>query len=124
MFIDKESLLINGLNMGKYITEATYGYYDTWSSDTGFNTLSGNFSGTFKGTHPKISVKFAKSLSIEDLKELNTKIFRTVYQTITFYDLDGKKKTITTHKGDLSIRFSGINKKDGFSYDFVGNKKL
>lgn len=124
MFIDKESLIINGVNMGKYITEATYGYYDTWSSDTGFNTLSGNFSGTFKGTYPKISVKFAKSLTIEDLKELTTKIFRTVYQTITFYDLDGKKKTITTHKGDLSIRFIGINKKDGFSYEFVGNKKL
>ena len=50
MFISKDSLIINGLNMGKYITEATYGFYDTWSSDSGYNTLSCNFNGTFKGT--------------------------------------------------------------------------
>ena len=36
MFISKDSLIINGLNMGKYITEATYGFYDTWSSNSGY----------------------------------------------------------------------------------------
>ena len=82
MYISKDSLIINGINMGKYILEATYGFYDTWSSDTGFNTLSGKFSGTFKGTYPKITIKFAKSLSIDDLKMLTTKIFRTTTQTI------------------------------------------
>ena len=124
MFINKDSLVINDLNMGDYITEATYGFYDTWSSDTGFNTMSGNFVGTFKGTYPKISVKFAKSLSIEQLKELTTKIFRTTTQTITYDDPDGTRKTIKAHKGDLAIRFFGIKKKDAFSYDFVGNNPL
>lgn len=124
MFIDKNSLIINDLNMSKYITEATFGFYDTWSSDTGYNTLSGNFTGTFKGTYPKITIKFAKSLSIEDLKILTTTIFRTVTQTITYDDPDGTRKTINTHKGDLSLRFTGIKKKDGFSYDFVGNEVL
>ena len=79
MFISKDSLIINGLNMGKYITEATYGFYDTWSSNSGYNTLSGNFNGTFKGTYPKITVKFAKRLSINDIKTLTNTIFRTVY---------------------------------------------
>lgn len=124
MFISKDSLIINNINMSKYITEATFGFYDTWSSDTGYNTLSGNFTGTFKGTYPKITVRFAKSLSIDDLKILTNSIFRTSIQSITYDDLDGTKKTIDTHKGDLALKFTGINKKDGFTYDFVGNKVL
>lgn len=124
MFINKDSLIVNNINLGKYITEATFGYYDTWSSDTGYNTLSGNFTGTFKGTYPKITVRFAKSLSIDDLKMLNTSIFRTITQIISFDYLDGKNMTIFTHKGDLALKFTGINKKDAFSYDFVGNNPL
>lgn len=124
MFINKDSLIINDISIGKYITEATYGYYDTWSNDTGYNTLSGNFQGTFKGTYPKISIRFAKGISIEDLKMLTSKIFRTITQTITYDDPDGTRKTIKTHKGDLALKFYGINKKDGFSYEFVGNSKL
>lgn len=124
MFIDKDSLIINDISMGKYITEATFGFYDTWSSDTGYNTLSGNFTGTFKGTYPKITIRFAKALSINDLKILTNSIFRTSTQTITYDDPDGTRKTITTHKGDLALKFTGINKKDAFSYDFVGNKVL
>lgn len=124
MYISKDSLIINNINVGKYITEATFGFYDTWSSDTGFNTLSGNFVGTFKGTYPKITIKFAKSLSIDDLKTLATSIFRTTSQTIIYDDPDGTRKTITTHKGDLAIKFTGIKKKEAFSYDFVGNNPL
>lgn len=124
MYISKDSLIINNINVGKYITEATFGFYDTWSSDTGFNTLSGNFVGTFKGTYPKITIKFAKSLSIDDLKILTTSIFRTTSQTIVYDDPDGTRKTITTHKGDLAIEFTGIKKKGAFSYDFVGNNPL
>lgn len=124
MYISKDSLIINGINMKKYILEATYGFYDTWSSDTGFNTLSGKFSGTFKGTYPKITIKFAKSLSIDDLKMLTTKIFRTTTQTIIYDDPSGTRKTIKTHKGDLNLHFTGINKKDAFTYDFVGNDKI
>ena len=124
MFINKDSLKINGISIGKYITEATYGFYATWSSDTGYNTLSGNFVGTFKGTYPKITVKFAKSLSIADLETLTTSIFRTISQTIVYDDPDGTTKTITTHKGDLALKFTGIKKKEAFSYDFVGNNPL
>ena len=124
MYINKDSLIIICLNMCNYITESTFGYFDTWSPNTGYNSLSGNFVGTFKGTYPKITVKFAKSLSIENLKILTNKIFRTTTQTIIYDDPDGTRKTINTHKGDFVVRFTGINKKDGFSFDFVGNKKI
>ena len=124
MFISKDSLVINGLSMGPYITSAIFGFYDTWSEETGFNTLSGKFSGTFKGTYPKITVKFAKSLKPSQITTLTNTIFRTITQTISYDDPSGSRKTIQTHKGDLALTFTGINKQQGFSYDFVGNNPL
>lgn len=123
MYISKDSLIINGINMGKYITEATFGFYDTWSEDTGY-TLSNKFTGTFKGTFPKITIKFGKSLTSEQITTLTNSIFRTVIQTITYDDPDGTKKTIKTHKGDLTLKYTGINKHQSFNYDFVGNEAL
>lgn len=124
MFISKDSLVINGVSMGQYITSAIYGFYDTWSEETGFNTLSGKFSGTFKGTYPKITLKFAKGLNPSQITTLTNAIFRTVTQTISYDDPSGSRKTIQTHKGDLALTFTGINKQQGFSYDFVGNNPL
>ena len=37
MFIDKDSLIINGINMGKYATNVQYGYNKLWSSNSGRN---------------------------------------------------------------------------------------
>lgn len=37
MFIDKNSLIVNGINLGSYIVQATYGYNKLWSSDSGRN---------------------------------------------------------------------------------------
>lgn len=124
MFISTDSLVINGLNMGQYITSAIYGFNDVWGEDTGFNTMSGKFIGTFKGTYPKITLKFAKSLKPSQITTLTNTIFRTTTQTITYDDPSGTRKTIQTHKGDLNLTFTGINKQQGFSYDFVGNNPL
>lgn len=35
MFIDKDSLIIDGISMGKYITEVEYGYNKLWANDAG-----------------------------------------------------------------------------------------
>lgn len=123
MFDIKDSIIVNDISLGQYITEATFGFYDTWSSDTGY-TLSNKFTGTFKGTFPKITVKFAKSLDKETIIMLTNNIFRTVIQTVTYRDPSGTTKTIFTHKGDLALKYGGINKHDGFAYDFVGNEAL
>lgn len=34
MFIDKDSLIINGVSMGNYIVQAEYQYNKLWSSDS------------------------------------------------------------------------------------------
>ena len=122
MFIDKDSIIINEISMGQYLTNAKYGFYDTWGSDTGYS-LANTFSGTFKGTFPKLMLSFAP-LKPEQITYLTTHIFRTVIQTISYDDPDGTRKTIRTHKGDLELDFNGINLSDGFRFDFVGNEAL
>ena len=124
MFIvDKDSLIINGISIGEYLTEAGYGYFDTRSSDTGFNTNSGKFTGTFKGTYPKFTLNF-KALTPEEITYLTPRIFRVPQQTVTYDDPDGTRKTITTHKGDLQLNFYAIDKSKPFQYELVGNDKL
>ena len=123
MFLDKDSVIINGVSIGKYVTSIKFGYHDTWSSNTGYN-LANIFSGTFKGTFPKFTLAFAKSISVDDLKMLTNEIFRKPTQTVTFDDASGVRKTITTHKGDLALDFYGINQKNGFNYELVGNEPL
>lgn len=122
MFIDKDSVMINGVSIGQYITEITYGFFDTWSSDTGYNTNSGKFTGTFIGTYPKFTMKF-KSLTPTEITNL-TNIFRVPQQTVVYDDPDGTRKTITTHKGDLQLNFYAIDKSNPFQYELVGNDKL
>lgn len=123
MIIDKNSLIINGINMGNYITKATFGFYDVWSSNSGY-AMSNKFVGTFQGTFPKITVQFAGALSQTDITYLTNNIFRTITQTITYNDPSGTAKTIQTHKGDLALVYNGINWHEPFTYDFVGNEAL
>ncbi len=121
--LNKDSLVINGISIGKYIVKATYGFFDVWSSNSGY-AMSNKFKGTFKGTFPKISVIFGSSLSASDINYLTNNIFRTTTQTITYDDPSGVRKTIETHKGDLSIPYNGIDNHEQFPYDFVGNEAL
>ena len=59
MFINKNSLVINSVNMGQYLVEVKYGYNKLWSSDSGRN-LAGVQSGTLIGIFPKIILQFRK----------------------------------------------------------------
>ena len=123
MFDVTDGLVINGVNMKDYITEATFGFYDTWGEDSGY-TLSNVFVGTFKGTIPKFTVKFAKNLNKYQITYLTNKIFRIPYQTITYKDPNGFYTTVQTHKGDYVLKYKGINKHDAFTMEFVGNTRI
>ena len=123
MYISKNSFIVNGINMGIYLQKVVYGFFDTWSSDSGFNTNSGDFTGVFKGTYPKFTLQF-RPLKPEEITYLTNNLFRTGQQTVTYDDPSGVRKTIKTHKGDLQYEFSGINKSQAFAFELVGNKKL
>lgn len=121
MFISKESLIVNGINLGTYITQAEYGYNKIWSSDSGRN-LAGTQTGTLIGIFPKITVQFRK-LSQSELEEI-VPILDSARQQVTYYD-PFKKATITmaTYTGDYKIVNKYIQKNEGFSISFISTRR-
>ena len=66
MFLDKDSLYMDGISMGQFITQVKFGYHKLWSSDSG-RALSGKQSGTLIGIFPKFTLSF-RSLTESELK--------------------------------------------------------
>lgn len=125
MFVDKNSIIINGINMGQYIVEAKYGFNKLWSSDSG-RSLSGAMSGTLIGIFPKLTLQFRKLTKSE--LEIIVPILDSARQTVTYYDPNKKQNvTMTTYSSDYEITnryIIGNNRKNlGFSCSFISTKK-
>lgn len=124
MFINKDSLIVNGINLGRYIVQATYSYNKLWSSDSGRN-LAGEQSGTLVGIFPKIVVQFRK-LTKAELETL-VPVLDSARQTVKYYDPNKKAMTtMTTYTGDYEIVNKGIVghiKNEGFQISFISTKR-
>lgn len=126
MFINTNSIIINGVNMGQYLVEAKYGYNKLWSQDSGRN-LAGTQSGTLLGIFPKLILQF-RALSKSEL-EVITPILDSARQTVTYYDPTKQSNvTMTTYTGDYEITNKGVVdeeglKNEGFSCSFIAVKK-
>ena len=124
MFIDKNSLIVNNINLGKYIVQATYSYNKLWSSDSGRN-LAGTQSGTLVGIFPKIIVQFRK-LTQTELETL-APILDSSKQKVQYYDPNKKAMTtMTTYTGDYEVVNKGIVghvKNEGFQISFISTKR-
>lgn len=121
MYINKDSLIVNELNLGSFILEAKFGYHKLWSEDSGRN-LAGTQSGTLIGIFPKITVQF-KKLSQEELERI-APILDSAIQSITYYDPNKKKNiTMSTYTGDWELVNRGIMQNQGFSCAFISVRK-
>lgn len=121
MFIDKDSIMINELNLGSFIVEAKYGYHKLWGSDSGRN-LAGTQSGTLIGIFPKITVQF-KPLSRSEIETL-APILDSATQNLTYYDpLKKEKITISTYTGDWELTNLNILQNEPFNISFISRKK-
>lgn len=125
MFTDKNSIIINSVSMGQYLTEVDFQYPKLWGDDTGRN-LAGDFTGTFLGIYPKIKLSFRK-LTKDEL-QLIAPILDAPEQTFTYYD-PFKQQTITlsTYTGDWNVINKNIvnNKKknEGFEISFIAKSR-
>lgn len=106
MYIDKNSLVINNINMGQYLTEVEYGYNKLWSDDSGRN-LAGAQTGTLIGIFVKLRLTF-RELTQNEL-ELLVPILDAPTQSVTYYDPYKKaSNTITTYTGDWATTNKNI----------------
>ena len=125
MFLDRNSIIINGVNFGQYITEAKYGYNKLWASDSGRN-LAGVQSGTLIGIFPKIILQFRKLTKAE--LEVIVPILGSARQTVSYYDPNKKAQTtMETYTGDYEItdktRIGSTRKNGIFSCSFIAVRK-
>lgn len=125
MFINKNSIVIDGVNMGQYIVEAKYSYNKLWSSDSGRN-LAGTQTGTLIGIFPKIILSFRK-LNKSELETI-VRILDKARQSVTYYDPNKRKNvTMTTYTGDYEIINKNIvnnsSKNQGFEVSFISVRK-
>ena len=125
MFINKDSIIINGVNMGQYLVEAKYSYNKLWANDSGRN-LAGTMSGTLLGIFPKLTLQFGR-LNKAQL-EIIAPILDSSSQTVTYYDPNKKTNvTMTTYTGDWENTnkhiINGNATNEGFSCSFIAIRK-
>lgn len=126
MFIDKDSLVVDGINLAQYVTEVKYGYNKLWAEDSGRN-LAGTQSGTLIGIFPKLEVSF-KKLTREELETI-APILDKATQNVTYYDPIKKGLyTMSTYTGDWATlnrnTFENVARaNEAFSISFIARKK-
>lgn len=125
MFLDKDSIMIDGISMGQYLLEAKYEYNKLWANDSGRN-LAGVMSGTLIGIFPKLVLQFRKLTKSE--LEIIIPILDSENQQVTYYDPNKKQNiTITTYTGDYNITNKHIisenAKNEGFDISFISVRK-
>ena len=126
MYVDKNSLIIDGINMGKYISEVEYGYNKLWGNDSGRN-MAGSQIGTLIGIFPKLKVTFIK-LTRAELEKI-APILDKATQNIQYYDPVKKQMTtMSTYTGDWATTnkntFSNVARaNETFSISFIARKK-
>ena len=122
MFVNKDSIKLNGTSMGQYLLSAKYEYNKLWGSDTGRN-LKGKFSGTLVGIFPKITLTFRKLTKAE--MNIIAPILNSGTQSLTYYDLDtNSNKTIRTYTGDWSYENKQImTKNNSFECTFIARER-
>lgn len=121
MFINKDSLYMDGISMGQYLTQAKYGYNKLWSSDTG-RTLSGKMSGTLIGIFPKITMSFRK-LTEAELIYLAPH-FDNPNQTVIYKDPNKNANVaMTTYSGDWETVYKNMDKAEAFDLSFISTDR-
>ena len=125
MFVSKDSIAINGISMGQYLTEVDFQFPKLWGNDSGRN-LAGDMTATLIGIFPKIKLSFRR-LNKTELETI-APILDSVEQTLSYYD-PVKKQTITlkTYSGDWEVRNKGIindnRRNESFEISFIARKK-
>lgn len=121
MYVNKDSIIIDGVNMSPYLIQAEFQYNKLWSSDSGRN-LAGTQKGTLIGIFPKLILTF-RALTTAETHSL-APIFDSPRQIVQYYD-DNKGKIITmiTYTGDWKAVSKKINKCESFSISFISTQK-
>ena len=121
MFIDRNSIVVNGVSMGNYLLQAEYQFNKLWGEDSGRN-LAGDMVATLVGIFPKIVLTFRK-LSKEELNVI-APILNSANQSVSYYDPEKNTNvTMTTYTGDWKYTSKYINQGSSFEISFIATSR-
>lgn len=122
MYVNPNSIVINNVNMGPYITQADFEYNKIWGSDAGRENMAGTMQGTLKGIFPKLVLYFRR-LTPDQVHTL-APILDSAWQTTSYYD-DNKAQVVTmeTYTGDWKVTSTKIGKGESFQVSFIAKRR-
>ena len=119
--IDKDSIKLDELSVGKYLLGATIGYYKLWSSDSGRN-MAGTNVGTLLGIFPKIMLTF-RSLTDSELSPILQKLNKSNV-SLTYWDTElQQEKVLSCYVGDVEVPVKKLGKYQSFNASIISNSK-
>lgn len=122
MFINKDSLFIDGVNMGQYLVQVDYEYDKIWSKDTGRENFAGTMQGTLVGIFPKLVCSY-RSLTPSEIHFL-APIFDRAWQSVQYYDDNlGRMTTMETYTGDWKVTSKDMYKGEPFQVSFISKRR-
>lgn len=121
MFIDRNSIVVNGVSMGNYLLQAEYQFNKLWGEDSGRN-LAGDMVATLVGIFPKIVLTFRK-LSRDELRII-APILNSANQSLSYFDPEKNTNvTMTTYTGDWKYTSKYINQGSSFEISFIATSR-
>lgn len=121
MYVDVNSIVVDGVNLGQYLVEASFGYNKLWGNDSGRN-LAGEQTGTLIGIFPKLELQFRKM----NENEVHTiaQILDKATQSTTYHDdYKGTNVTMSTYAGDWKATSKDLGKVEGFQVSLIARKR-
>lgn len=120
MFINANSIKVNGISMGQYLLQAQFDYNKLWGDDTQRN-LKGKMSGTLVGIFPKVVLTFRKLNKTEI--EIIAPLLNSASQMVTYYDPELRElTTMETYTGDWSNVSKDDEKVQSFDCSFIAKE--
>ncbi len=118
--LDVDSIIINGIKMAPYITNAKFGWHKMWGKGSGRN-IAQSVVGSFN-IFPKITLTYRR-LNQNQLETISS-IVNSQEQTSTFYDPELKKTiTIATYTNDLEYNQKRIGRVSNFDVAYISRKR-
>lgn len=119
MFTDKDSVIINGVSMGKYLTSVKFGKHKVWAEDSGRN-MAYETVGSLGGIFDKLTLNFRR-LNEQELNIISP-ILDSETQITRFKHTDGTTKTMDTYTGDWEVLFKKIKIGEAFSCSVIARR--
>ena len=121
MYVDKNSIVVDGVSLGQYLVQADFGYNKLWASDSGRN-LAGEQTGTLVGIFPKLELQF-RQMNQNEVHTIAQLLDKATQSTTYHDDNKGTNVTMSTYAGDWKATCKNLGKVEGFSVSLISRKR-